>query len=270
MEGPSVNYWPRWINAISNATATLSLVQMGAYDRLLDHAYKTEQPLPSDLDECCRIVRASTKAEREAVLSVLARFWELTPAGYSQARVTQEIALALPKIEAARTNGKAGGRPRGTQKKPSGFPPGTQKEPKAKAPQSSSSLRSELHPPLPSGVSPPPDGVSRQVWDDWLALRKAKKAPVTSTVLESAIAESAKAGVTLEEFLRIWCAKGYQGMQADWIKPHERPSTPKSEPEWRTEQREVNVAFLGPAARRSSSTNTIDAEAHDGDAKLLA
>ncbi|MEN5115867.1 hypothetical protein ABE488_00820 [Luteimonas sp. TWI662] len=74
------------------------------------------------------------------------------------------------------------------------------------------------------GVAVParPDGVEPQTWADWLGLRKAKSAPVTQTVVCSAEAEAAKAGMTLERFLRIWCARGSQGLQADWLKPNER------------------------------------------------
>lgn len=67
-----------------------------------------------------------------------------------------------------------------------------------------------------------PDGVTEQTWADWLALRNAKRAPVTATVLKSATSEAAKAGMTLERFLGIWCARGSQGLQADWLKPNER------------------------------------------------
>ena len=70
-------------------------------------------------------------------------------------------------------------------------------------------------------VARPPD-VGVQVWQDWLALRKAKKAPVTETVVESARKESEKAGISFNAFLSIWCARGSQGLQADWLKPNER------------------------------------------------
>ena len=66
-----------------------------------------------------------------------------------------------------------------------------------------------------------PDVVDQQVWNDWLALRKAKRAPVTDTVLKEAHSEAAKAGLTLESFLRVWCARGSQGLQADWLKPRD-------------------------------------------------
>jgi hypothetical protein len=71
-----------------------------------------------------------------------------------------------------------------------------------------------------------PDGVNPQTWADWLALRKAKRAPVTETVLKEARAEAAKAGLTLDRFLEIWGFRGSQGLQADWLKPHERATSP--------------------------------------------
>ena len=67
-----------------------------------------------------------------------------------------------------------------------------------------------------------PDDVSYQVWSDWCKLRKDKKASVTETVLREARAEAAKAYLPLERFLSIWCVRGSQGLQADWLKPNER------------------------------------------------
>ncbi len=138
-----MNYWPRWINAIKKRTAGLSLAEMGAYDRLLDHYYAEEQPLPADLDECCRLAVAITKDERRAVEKVLTKFFTLTPEGYHNERADEEIALALPKIAAAQANGKRGGRPKGSTKKPSGLPdglpPDTRQQPTSKAPHPHSS-----------------------------------------------------------------------------------------------------------------------------------
>lgn len=75
-----------------------------------------------------------------------------------------------------------------------------------------------------------PDGVDEQTWADWLALRKAKKAPVTETVLTHAVAESEKAGMPLTRFLGIWCARGSQGLEADWLKPNERAGPSGTKP----------------------------------------
>lgn len=91
--------------------------------------------------------------------------------------------------------------------------------------ESSSSLRSEEERARKRALPPPcPEDVDRQVWADWLDLRRAKKAPVTSTVLDAARREAVKAGMTLEAFLRVWCARGSQGLQADWLIPAQRAS----------------------------------------------
>jgi hypothetical protein len=71
---------------------------------------------------------------------------------------------------------------------------------------------------------PRPDDVAEQVWQDWVAHRKGKGASVSPTVLSEARKEAEKAGMPLERFLAIWCARGSQGLQADWLKPHERGS----------------------------------------------
>lgn len=64
-----------------------------------------------------------------------------------------------------------------------------------------------------------PVDVPEQVWTDWLTLRRSKRAPVTQTVLDAAISEAAKANISLDAFLRIWCLRGTQGLQAEWLKP---------------------------------------------------
>lgn len=92
--------------------------------------------------------------------------------------------------------------------------------------KNSSSLRSEGAPRKRAAALPAPDDVDPQVWSDWLQLRKDKRATVTSTVVDSARDEASKAGMTLETFLRVWCARGSQGLQADWLKPSERNTGP--------------------------------------------
>lgn len=137
-----MNFWPRYVGDIQRKTGHLSCAEMGVYDRLLDHMYATEEPLPGDVDAICRIARAMDKTERAAVASVLRQFFMLDDGAYTNPRVTQEIAKALPKLEAARANGKRGGRPKQTEQKPNGlpdgFPAGTHEEPTREAPQNQS------------------------------------------------------------------------------------------------------------------------------------
>jgi len=95
-------------------------------------------------------------------------------------------------------------------------------------------------------ATPPakPEGVSDQTWKDWQQLRKSKRAPVTETVLNGAMAEAGKAGLSLEEFLQIWCRRGSQGLEASWITEQARASPRAQESH---EQRNARIAaqFLG-------------------------
>lgn len=95
-----------------------------------------------------------------------------------------------------------------------------------------------------------PDDVTDQTWADWLALRKAKKAPPTETVLALARREAEKAKLPLEDFLQIWCARGSQGLQADWLKPHELAGRDVNSSAARHPERIHQPQDYGPAGAR--------------------
>lgn len=85
------------------------------------------------------------------------------------------------------------------------------------------------------GDAAKPADVTEQTWADWTSLRRKKRATVSATVIEEARGEAGKAGLTLERFLRIWCLRGSQGLQADWLKPSERgrPTAPNRHGDFR-------------------------------------
>ena len=62
-----------------------------------------------------------------------------------------------------------------------------------------------------------PDGVTESVWQDWLTLRKTKKAAVTQTALDGIEREARKAGVSLQVALETCCARGWTGFKAEWM-----------------------------------------------------
>jgi hypothetical protein len=62
-----------------------------------------------------------------------------------------------------------------------------------------------------------PDGVSEQVWDDFIALRKAKRAPLTETAMNSIQREVKISGWTLEDALTECVSRGWQGFKASWV-----------------------------------------------------
>lgn len=62
-----------------------------------------------------------------------------------------------------------------------------------------------------------PDWVTQETWSDFVALRKAKRAPLTATALEGIVSEAAKAGWTLQDALAECCQRGWQGFKAAWV-----------------------------------------------------
>lgn len=61
-----------------------------------------------------------------------------------------------------------------------------------------------------------PDGVDQSVWDDFLILRKSKKAPLTSTALRMLLSEVAKSGKTANDALMVCCQRGWQTYKSEW------------------------------------------------------
>ena len=68
-----------------------------------------------------------------------------------------------------------------------------------------------------------PDDVPESVWADFLTLRKAKRAPMTATALQSIQREADKAGISIADALATCCERGWQSFKAEWATPT-RPS----------------------------------------------
>ena len=62
----------------------------------------------------------------------------------------------------------------------------------------------------------PPIGVTLQVWQDWLKIRKAKRLPWTDTAWAEIQAEIQKAGLSEADAIRECCARGWGSFRADW------------------------------------------------------
>lgn len=79
----------------------LSMLEDGAYRRLIDAIYLREGPLPADKVQLYRLVKAFSKEEKRAVDSVLREFFTLTDAGYTNARCEEELSHVREKSEKA-------------------------------------------------------------------------------------------------------------------------------------------------------------------------
>jgi hypothetical protein len=91
-----------------------------------------------------------------------------------------------------------------------------------------------------------PDGVTELVWSDFLAIRRAKKAPLTATALSGIEREAQKAGMTLGSALSICCERGWQAFRSDWIVQPARAS-----PKPRSSAVEAGLALAGYGKKRA-------------------
>lgn len=136
-----MNYYERHLGDYAKDTAHLSMMEHGAYNLLLDRYYATEVGIPEG--QAHRVARARSKEEKQAVDVVLDEFFELVDGVWINNRTESEIAKFRRKSDAARENGKKGGRPKkvseiesgGTKEKPNGFLTGSDSESGPKAHQ---------------------------------------------------------------------------------------------------------------------------------------
>lgn len=72
-------------------------------------------------------------------------------------------------------------------------------------------------------------GIESQIAADWLTLRKAKKAGVTQTAIAGIRREAAKAGISLNDALRVCCERAWVGFRASWLdqERHSGPGPPQ-------------------------------------------
>ena len=117
-----MDYWRRYVGDYLAKTQALTMIEDGAYTRLLDYYYANEEPLPVSKAEIYEIARATNAAGRNAVDRVLDRKFDLKADGWHNDRADKEIAIARPAMDAkartARENGKKGGRPKKTHEEP--------------------------------------------------------------------------------------------------------------------------------------------------------
>ena len=209
-----MHYYQFHVSDYLHDTAHLSIVEDLAFRRLLDLYYTQEKPIPNRTQEVARRIRMS-KHENE-IQTVLEEFFmfDMQNDCWTHKRCDETIAAYQAKAERNRLIGKLGGRPKAK-------PDETQTVSKANPNQEPITNNHKPKRESATIVACPPD-VQEQVWKDWCQLRKAKRATVTLTVLDGARSEAAKAGMSLNDFLAIWCRRGSQGLEASWLKPEER------------------------------------------------
>lgn len=200
-----MHYYQFHIGDYKSHTSHLSVIEDCAYRRLLDFYYLNEKAI-NHRDVARQI---NMREYEQDVLTILNEFFISTNDGFVHPRADQEIAKYREFIAA----GKRGAAKRWAttpQSPPNG---------EANSPPIATPIATINHKPLTTNHIDTPDGVSDSVWQDFKAIRKAKKAPITQRVLELIQAEADKAGWTMEQALSECCLRGWQAFKADWVKP---------------------------------------------------
>lgn len=63
-----------------------------------------------------------------------------------------------------------------------------------------------------------PEGITDQVWADFVKLRASKKAPITQSAIDGIAAQAAQVKWTLDAALRECCTRGWTGFKAEWVR----------------------------------------------------
>ena len=214
-----MHYYKRNLGDYAKKTGRLTMLQHGAYTLLIDSCYDREV-FPT-LERAIEWTWASTEAEIDAVKFVLNRFFSLSENGeYVQDRILQELLEYHAKAD---TN-KRIAMERETKRRENS----TKREPIVNEPLTKHHLTNNQEPitnnhkPITNINTITPNGVSDEVFQDYLMLRKSLKAPVTNTVIKSLEKEGRKANMSLEQVMTICCQNGWRGFKADWMKTDEQ------------------------------------------------
>ena len=178
-------------------TRHLSLMEDLAFRRLLDYYYLHECPIKQR-----DIARQIGMLEQEQeVLTVLNEFFVSTEDGFIHGRADEEIA----KYRKLSEDGKRGAAMRWAKG--------------GHSPPNATPIATNNHKPITNNHIDTPDGVDKFVWEDFLQIRKKRRAPISDRVIEGLTEQAKAAGVTLNDALKECVVRGWQSFKADWIKP---------------------------------------------------
>lgn len=228
-------------------TLHLSPSEQGIYFRLVMHCWDQQGPAPLDERRLCGIVNARSGDEIEALRRVLAEYFVRTDDGYFNTKVERVLAACRVRVENAIRAGRASGearriaaerdartpveRPLNERSMPV-EPPLNQLTPTPTPTpiQPKDGIPNTTHPPAAQGGARrsalrAPNDVDVEVWGEWVAHRRTKRAPVTERVVEAMRSEASGAGMTLQQAITECMLRGWTGFKAAWVTPHGQAST---------------------------------------------
>ena len=197
-----MNYYQFHIGDYISHTRNLSHMEDLAYRRMLDEYYLHEKPLVTGVEAIARQIGMRDYATE--VKFILECFFTLTEEGWTNVRADAEIAR-YKEFAAAGKRGAEKRWAKGSDSPPNQGP-----------------MLTINHKPITinhkKNIPATPDGVSDSVWQDFVTLRKSKKAAITETAIKGIMREANSANITLEAALIVCCERGWIGFKAEWMR----------------------------------------------------
>jgi len=209
-----MHYFKRNIGDYHKKAGRLSIMQHGVYTLLLDACYDREEfPTEQQAIEWCW---ATTDDEISAVRVVLSRFFTLINGVYHQKRVQEELdeyhklSVTNKRIAIEREANKRTKRAQGVQER--------ERLDHESAPNHKPLTNN--HKPVSKNTTQKTEffaGIDLNLVNDYLAVRKAKRAPkVSQTVYDGLVRESNLAGIDVSQALRVCIERNWVGFKAEW------------------------------------------------------
>ena len=207
-----MHYYQFNMGDYASHTRNLSLLEDLAYRKLLDEYYLHERPLNGCITDVARQI--GMKDYQAEVAFVLKSFFTNKEDAWINKRADREIMHYASKLDQASRAGKASAEVRRNGRSTDVQLTNNQQP----ITNNHKTLTSTSKTIVAKSDCNRPETISEQVWQDFLTLRRAKKAPLTSSALSRIDKEAGKAGILLEAALIECCARGWAGFKADWMK----------------------------------------------------
>ena len=101
-------------------------------------------------------------------------------------------------------------------------------------------------------------GVAPTVARDWLTLRSGKRLKPTETAFAGVLQEAQKAGLSMNDALRMCCKRGWGGFESSWVAQHSTPQSRASPPGWQEKNEATIAALTGRTMDYDSIERIID------------
>ena len=267
-----MHYYQKHIGDFNNATRHLTRVERSLYSDAIELYYETEKPLTNDFERLCKLLLAVTDEEKTALKSILSEFFTGTENGYFNKRCNEEIVKYQSFINSRSRAGKASAEKRintcSTRVQHKGNTRATNHKPITNNQQPITNNQDKDISANADNAKPKKTteklllmdyGVDEELADDFLKLRKSKRAPITKTVCKQLQNEAIKAGIGISQAVEICIGRNWQNFNASWDWQNTKPiNGTKQRPMTFEEIRQENNRIAGE--QFLASFKTIDGE----------